>query len=134
VNAASLRRMCEALPGTEVDIKWGADVCYCVGKKMYAVTGPKGDGVSLKVEPELFELLTSRKGVVPAPYMAKHFWVAIDDDADVSEQELAALLKKSHSLVAAKLPKKLRVSLGIEAGAAPSKKRAARPAKKRRGS
>ena len=31
-----LRQICRALPGTTEDVKWGQDLCFCVGGKMFA--------------------------------------------------------------------------------------------------
>ena len=33
----ALRQICRALPGVTEDVKWGHDLCFCVGGKMFAV-------------------------------------------------------------------------------------------------
>jgi len=108
---ASRARMIEVarlLPGASEDVKWGADLCFSVGEKMFAVTGMDDDsGVSLKVEPLVFEALTQREGVEPCGYnMWKHGWVSIKDYAAVEGEELERLVRSSHALVLAKLSKK----------------------------
>jgi len=46
----SLRKYCLSFPGATEDIKWGADLCFCVGAKMFCVTGVDSmqSGISVK--------------------------------------------------------------------------------------
>ena len=101
MDSAQLRRFCLALPGATVDIKWGSDVCYCVGAKMFAISGMDSQGVCLKVEEPLFEFLTSRKGIIPAPYLARHHWIVIEKRRSMKRGELEALIGGSYDLVLA---------------------------------
>ena len=39
MNIEQLRKFCLSFPGATEDIKWGADLCFCVGAKMFCVTG-----------------------------------------------------------------------------------------------
>jgi predicted DNA-binding protein (MmcQ/YjbR family) len=55
MNAAGLEKLCLSLKGTTTDVKWGADLCYSVGEKMYCVTGLEGPfSASFKTTAELF--------------------------------------------------------------------------------
>lgn len=106
-----------ALPGATQDIKWGADWVASVGGKMFFVLGPHPGpytGCSFKVEEHRFLELTGLPGFKPAPYAARYHWVAVQDPKALSLAELKALVKRSHELVAGKLPKKLRLSLGVD--------------------
>jgi predicted DNA-binding protein (MmcQ/YjbR family) len=38
MNIEQLRKFCLSFPGATEDIKWGADLCFCVGEKMFCVT------------------------------------------------------------------------------------------------
>lgn len=112
---ARARAICKALPGSTFDIKWGTDLCYSVGGRMFAVMGAhskEGPSISFKVDDHRFLELTDREGFVPAPYLARHKWVLIKDMKKVTDAELKALLTRSHALVAAKLPKQIREALG----------------------
>jgi predicted DNA-binding protein (MmcQ/YjbR family) len=109
MSITTLRKYCAALPGATYDVKWGNDHCYSVGRKMFAVFGPKN--FSFKVDDHRFLELTDLKGIIPAPYMAKHKWVLIEDLKALPEAEVKALLARSRELVAAKLPKKVREAL-----------------------
>jgi predicted DNA-binding protein (MmcQ/YjbR family) len=67
--------------------------------------------LSFKVSPDNFYELTERPGIVPAPYLARAQWVALETKDAVSSAELAALVRDSYDMIVAKLPKKTRDSL-----------------------
>src|SRR4051795_8819923 len=81
MNIEQLRKYCLALPGATEDIKWGADLCFSVGGKMFCVTGADSlaSGLSIKCTPEKFEELIEREGVDPAAYVGRYKWVRISD-------------------------------------------------------
>ena len=106
-----LRRYAATLPGATRDIKWGADECYSVGGKMYAVFGISGDkatGMSLKVDPERFLELTDVDGIEPAPYLARAHWVHLRRANAIPAADARALIERSHALIASKLTRKVR--------------------------
>jgi predicted DNA-binding protein (MmcQ/YjbR family) len=106
------------LPGATLDIKWGNDWVASVGGRMFLVGGPHPGAwthCSFKVDDHRFLELTGLPGLAPAPYVARYHWVAVSDARALPLAELKALVTRSHALVAAKLPKKLRLSLGIAA-------------------
>ena len=80
---------------------------------MYACAGlePTQYWLSFKCDPEDFATLLERQGVSPAPYLARAHWVAIEPKCSLSPDEIKQLVKKAHSLVFAKLPKKLQSDL-----------------------
>jgi predicted DNA-binding protein (MmcQ/YjbR family) len=108
---ARIKKHCAALPGATHDIKWGADLCYSVGGKMFAVMCEKGDHantLSFKVDDNRFLELTDRDGFIPAPYLARAKWVYVKDVRKVSDQELLPLLTRSYEIIRDKLPKSKR--------------------------
>jgi predicted DNA-binding protein (MmcQ/YjbR family) len=115
MNVKWLRKHCLSFPGATENIQWGNDLVFKVGEKMFAVTcvevGVSPYVVSFKCTPEDFGELSARAGIVPAPYLARAFWVALEGSADCPEAELKALLRKSYDLVVAGLPKKKRPAL-----------------------
>lgn len=122
MNLKAVQNFCASLPAATADVKWGADLVYSVGSKMFAVACPDGEGrptVSFKVDDDRFLELTDRAGFIPAPYLARAKWVQIIDLKQVGDAELKALLTRSHELVAAGLTKKLRSSLGLAGPDAP---------------
>ena len=124
MNAVALRAFCLALPAATYDLKWEVDHVYSVGGKMFAVVydAKKGEeSVSFKVEDGRFLELTDLPGVVPAPYLARAKWVQVKPLASLRGSDMKALITRSHALVAAKLTRAMRRSLGLDAGA-PGKK------------
>ena len=109
----SLRRMCLSFPGTTEQVQWGSDLLFKAGGKMFAVTNlePGPVWLSFKVTPENFVELTERPGIIPAPYLARTSWIAIESPTILPTPELASLLRTSYELVVAKLPRKVRESL-----------------------
>jgi predicted DNA-binding protein (MmcQ/YjbR family) len=110
MNIEAAKALCRTFPGCTEDIKWGADLVFSVGGKMFAVTGaenPAG-GISFKVEDQRFLELTDRPGIVPAPYLARAKWVHVEDIGVLSDAEAAELLRQSYELVFAKLTKTLQ--------------------------
>ena len=109
-----LLEFCRSLPGATEDVKWGHDLMFSVGGKMFAgFQLPDAEPIAFKVDPPVFDNLVGRKGVVPAPYMAKHSWVSVTDRTQLPLATLKNLLAESHRLVAEKLSKKARHALGL---------------------
>ncbi len=111
-----LRTIADTLPGTTEDIKWEDHLCFNIGGKMYLVTSPDSVPVSasFKTTPELFEILTAREGIIPAPYLARNMWVHIDDIMRLTTGEWKEYMSLAYTLVFSKLPAKFRRE--IEAG------------------
>jgi len=109
-----LIQFCRSLPGATEDVKWVKDLIFSVGGRMFAgFQLPEGEPLGFKVDPAVFDDLVGRKGFVPAPYMAKHFWVSVPDRRLVPVGTLTQLLAESHRLVAARLSAKARRDLGV---------------------
>ncbi|MFS2005773.1 MmcQ/YjbR family DNA-binding protein [Duganella sp. CT11-25] len=110
MNITKAKALCRSFPGATEDTKWGADLVFSVGEKMFAVTelDDKAKGISFKVDDDRFLELTDRPGIIPAPYLARAKWVYIEDLKSISDAEAGALLKRSYELVFAKLTKKLQ--------------------------
>jgi predicted DNA-binding protein (MmcQ/YjbR family) len=108
-----LRKLCLSFPGTTEQIQWGYDLLFKVGGKMYAVTPlePAPVCLSFKASPERFAELTERQNIIPAPYLARAQWVALETRDAVGREELARLLRESYEMVLARLPKKVREAI-----------------------
>jgi predicted DNA-binding protein (MmcQ/YjbR family) len=109
-----IREVCKKLKGVTEDIKWEADLCFCVKEKMFCATPVEGlFNAGFKCDDEDFGELTERANIIPAPYMAKHKWVKVEKASALTKKEWEHYVKKSYLLVASKLPKKYRKELGI---------------------
>ena len=113
MNLDWVRRYCMSLPHTTETIQWGSDLVFKIGGKMYAVaaTEPAKVCLSFKCTPEDFADLTERQGIIPAPYMARAQWVALEAEDALTAAELKRQLRQAYDLVLAKLPKKARAAL-----------------------
>ena len=113
MNIDQLRKLCLSFPGTTEQIQWGDDLLFKVGGKMFAVTRlePAKVWLSLKADPEHFAELTERPGIIPAPYLARAKWIALESPDAVPDAELSQLLRESYELVRAKLPRKIAESI-----------------------
>jgi predicted DNA-binding protein (MmcQ/YjbR family) len=114
-----------SFPHVTEEILWGADLVFKIGGKMFAVIGldpGSGHRMSFKATPEKFAELIERNGIVPAPYVARYHWVALERFNALSEKELKSLLQTAYDLVFEKLPKKRKSGLG-EASTPKGKKR-----------
>jgi predicted DNA-binding protein (MmcQ/YjbR family) len=106
-----IREMCLALPGATEQIQWGKDLVFKIGGKMFLVactepvTPPKV-ALSLKCDDETFAELVERDGVIPAPYMAQHKWVALQQFDTLDASQLLPLITRAFEIVSSKLPKK----------------------------
>jgi predicted DNA-binding protein (MmcQ/YjbR family) len=107
-----LRRICLSLPHATEQIQWESDLLFKVHGKMFAITPlePAPVCLSFKCSEQTFSELTERPGIIPAPYLARANWVALEKREALTREELAELLRTSYELVVAKLPRKLRES------------------------
>ena len=108
-----LRKTCLAFPHVTEQVQWESHLLFKIGGKMFAVgaSEPGPTWLSLKVSPENFAELTERPGIIPAPYLARAQWVALENSEALRAEELAPLLGESYYLIFAKLPGKLREAL-----------------------
>jgi predicted DNA-binding protein (MmcQ/YjbR family) len=135
MDVETLRNFCNALPAVREDVKWGNDLCFTIGEKMFCVVGLDAPHrFSFKVTDEEFEEVSTRDGFIPAPYMARNKWVSIENPDRVKQKDWEHFVRQSYELIKANLTRKARIQLGVEAptekpaNAAPTKKK--RTAKK----
>jgi len=123
VTLPRLRKLCLSFPGATEQIQWGADLVFKVGGKMFCVacTEVAPNVASFKCDDETFAELCEREGVIPAPYLARAKWVALEQWDSIDDRELAGLVERSYTLVRDKLPKKAQSALS-----APAAKRSAK--------
>ena len=134
MNIEQLRKLCLSFPSATEQIQWGDDLLFKVGGKMFAVTPlePARVWLSFKVTPENFLELTERPGIIPAPYLARAKWIALESRDALSPAELASLLRCSYDLVCAKLPRKTRDAILRGSPRAPAGRRVSRKRNRRK--
>jgi len=109
---STLRDFAMKLPGTTEEVQWEDHLLIKVGSKMFVMFSLAEDTdqlMNVKCIPERAAELIEMEGVDPAPYLAKHNWIRITQEARLSIKELKELIEQSYQLVFAKLPKKARL-------------------------
>ena len=104
----NIQNICSKFGNVTEDIKWEDHLCFNVGGKMFLITSPDLSPVtaSFKTSEEKFNELSERDGFKPAPYLAKHKWIHVDNINRVNNREWKELLEISYNLIKEKLPKK----------------------------
>ena len=127
-----LREICAGLPGVTEDVKWGHDLCFCVGGKMFAAVNLEPPHqLGFKCTPEDFAELTEREGIIPAPYLARAMWVQESElGVALERQELTSLLRSAYDQVVAKLAKSKRPGSKTAAKKPTVRKRSGAPEKR----
>jgi predicted DNA-binding protein (MmcQ/YjbR family) len=108
-----LRKLCLGFPAVTEHEIWDNDLTFKVGNKMFAhsVLEVAPVWLSFKTSDEKFAELLERQGVIPAPYLARAKWVALETRDAIPASELSELLREAYDLVVARLPKKIQASL-----------------------
>ena len=102
---------CGKLPAATRTVQWEGVIVFKVGGKMFCVcctepVAPPKVALSFKCDDATFAELVERDGVIPAPYMAQHKWVAPEQFDTLGAAELRELIRHAYEIVSAKLPKK----------------------------
>jgi predicted DNA-binding protein (MmcQ/YjbR family) len=109
--------LCRNLPATTSVVQWGGAHVWKVGGKVFAF-GYWEDGepgITFKVSDIAYEVLREQPGLRPAPYLASRGlkWIQHFAKPGLPDDALRDLIRQSHSIVAAGLPKTKRKELGL---------------------
>lgn len=105
-------------------MQWGDNLVFwvgdkAVGGKMFALVNLDQDGravMSFSAGPERFAELVEREGIVPAPYLARIYWVALERWEALPSGELKSLLQEARDLTYKKLPQRVKKVLALPSG------------------
>jgi len=110
---------CAGMKATTHVVQWGNADVWKVGGKVFAVGGWSDgqDAFTFKVGDIAFEVLGSEPGIRPAPYLASRGmkWLQVYDEKGMSDESLKEHLVASYDMIVAKLTKKARGELDLEA-------------------
>jgi predicted DNA-binding protein (MmcQ/YjbR family) len=126
MDIESVRAHCLSFPHVTEVVLWGNDLVFKIGGKMFAVIGLDSGSdhcLSFKCTPEKFAELVEQDAIVPAPYVARYHWVALERFNALSEKQLKTLLRIAYDLVFTKLPKKMKTGLDKDGAPKKTKKR-----------
>jgi predicted DNA-binding protein (MmcQ/YjbR family) len=123
MDAERLREFLLKLPHVEETMQWGANLVFwagdkAIGGKMFALANldATGKGVlSFAAGTERYNELLENDGVIPAPYLARAYWVCLEFWDALPQRELEDQLKCAYDLVFAKLPKRTKDILAMPA-------------------
>ncbi|UBF28656.1 MmcQ/YjbR family DNA-binding protein [Kovacikia minuta CCNUW1] len=111
LDQPTLIEFCRTLPHATEDVKWEHHLVFSIGGKMFAIFDPEQDlHLSLKSTQEGFMALTPEAGVIPAPYLARYYWICITERNALPMEMAIELIQESYQLVRDKLPAKVRKS------------------------
>ncbi len=112
-----LERFLDQLMGAQASQPFGPDaVVYKVKDKMFALLARLHgrDYVTLKAKPEDGEILSEQfNDITPGYHMNKRHWITVYFGGDVDDGFIEDLCEQSYRLVASKLTKVQRQSLGL---------------------
>jgi predicted DNA-binding protein (MmcQ/YjbR family) len=113
MDTAWVRAVCRALPHVTEQVQWESALVFKVGGKMFAVAHlePAPTFLSFKCSAEDFVALSELPGLIPAPYLARAQWVALEHEEALPPAQLREQLRRAHALIFAKLAKKTRAEL-----------------------
>jgi predicted DNA-binding protein (MmcQ/YjbR family) len=121
MDAEQVRESLLKLPHVEETMQWGANLVFWVGDKaiggkMFALVNLDEDGkgvISFHAGQERYTELLEIDGVIPAPYMARIFWVALTRWDAIPVRELLSILALARDMVYAKLPRRTKDVLAM---------------------
>ena len=104
-------------------MQWGANLVFWVGDKaiggkMFALANLDDDGkavISYAAGPERYSELLETEGIIPAPYMARIYWVAVERWDVFRTTEWERELHAAYAITFNKLPPKTRAVLAMPA-------------------
>ena len=111
-----LRKVCLEFSGVTEQVQWGDHLLFKVAGKMFAIASlePAPVCLTFKCSDESFAELTERPEIIPAPYLARAKWAALESPDAIMRSELQELLHTSYQLVFAKLPKRAQERVNSE--------------------
>jgi predicted DNA-binding protein (MmcQ/YjbR family) len=117
MTRSEFNAFCATLPATHHVVQWGDADVWKIGPKVFALCGWNDgkDAFTFKASEMAFEVLKDSPGIRPAPYMASRGlkWLQVYGAPGLSDDSLRDHIRASYYMVAAKLTRKDRQSLGL---------------------
>jgi predicted DNA-binding protein (MmcQ/YjbR family) len=121
MDAERLREYLLRLPHVVETMQWGANLVFWVGDKaiggkMFALIHLDGAGTGVvwfHCGAERYPELLETEGIIPAPYMAKAYWVTVERWDVMRQRDFEDELHRAHALIYEKLPKRTKAVLAM---------------------
>lgn len=99
MNIEELREFCLSLPAVTEDIKWGDNLVFSVGDKMFCLLDLNPpQRISLKVPQVQFDDLTATPDIIQAPYFAKNMWICVEQTGRFNREEWEHYLRQKSNI------------------------------------
>jgi predicted DNA-binding protein (MmcQ/YjbR family) len=126
MDAERIRAYLLTLPHSVETRQWGNNLVFwvadkAIGGKMFALINLDDPGgarlakaaLSFAASPERFHELLETEGVIPAPYLARAHWIALERWDVLRKNELEDLLRTANTLIYDKLPRRTKDVLAM---------------------
>jgi predicted DNA-binding protein (MmcQ/YjbR family) len=134
MNHESVREHCLGLPFVTEVVRWGGNLLFKVGGKMFAILDLDAERLSVKCSHDTYAELVEREDIVPASHnMWRHQWVTLESLSALPGRECRDVLTAAYEIVRAGLPRAIRAELdaGRQASIKPWVPKSRRPAGRR---
>ena len=126
MNVERARAFLLSLPHAVETVQWGDNLVFwvadkAIGGRMFALIALDADSrtqqpvISFAAGPVHFPNLLEVEGCLPAPYLARAYWIAVTGWLVFPSAEWQQHLARAHALTLDKLPKKIRAVLSLPA-------------------
>lgn len=122
MDVERVRAFCLGLPHAVETRQWGDGLLFWVGDqaiggKMFALVRMEAGGrvISYPTDPEHFAELVEQEGIIPAPYLARLYWVSAEHWGVMRNSVWEDELRAAHALKFAGLPAKTKAVLALPA-------------------
>lgn len=116
-----IREICMELPHVAETLNWGHHLVYWVGDrdiggKMFAMIDLDGTGTGVlwfHCGAERFHELLETEGIIPAPHLARAYWVTVERWDVLRPRAIEEELNHAHALIYDKLPRRTKDVLAL---------------------
>ncbi len=104
MSVESIRSFCLSFPHATEKLQWGEVLCFKVGGKIFALLSLSSvpPRLMFKCEPERFAELIEHEDIIPAPYLGRYKWVALERLDVLPWIAVEDLIAQSYDMVAVK--------------------------------
>jgi predicted DNA-binding protein (MmcQ/YjbR family) len=104
MSVESIRHFCLSFPHATENLQWGDDLCFKVGRKIFALLSLSSvpQRLMFKCTPEKFAELVEHEDIIPAPYVGRYKWVSFKRLDVLPWTEVTDLIEQSYQMVSAK--------------------------------
>ena len=125
MDAETARAFLLTLPHVVETQQWGDNLVFWVGDKaiggkMFCLINLDGQSravISYSAGAERFPDLLEQDSFIPAPYMARIHWVAVERWSGMRNAEWQSELRAAHQITLARLPRRIREQIALPAAA-----------------